>query len=466
MEGTFNPFGIAYADPSFVSPKDGVSTAGHDIQRYMNEIAYTEIVGRTSSQETVDLVISNSELFDLSTGYVGFAFGYQTREETFTSTPDQLTNAGLGSIASGGFPVVDGKTSVDSVFAELAIPVTDKIDMQLAIRHEDHGDTVGTTVDPKVAVLWQMTDEVLLRTSFGSSFQAPSAIQTGGIAGSAAVDFQVANGRVTCNDPNSTTADYIPRTAAKVTGELSPQSADNFNLGIVWQSEEKNKVSLDYWRYDYTGLIVNVQSAQSVLDNDCNDGILNDPNITRGSDGVPLFIATALQNVDSATTDGIDAKFAYGFSNDLGEFEFGLTLSHVLSFDATLSGVKYDVAGKRNAKTNSFGSMPKTSGNVNANWTKTNHNFGAIVRYKDSYLQDDSSRSNKLFGKNIDSFITLDLQYRFDSSELLGLGSWLLVGANNVTNEDPPEYGAREYFDDQVHPLRGRVLYAEVGLTF
>jgi len=60
----------------------------------------------------------------------------------------------------------------------------------------------------------------------------------------------------------------------------------------------------------------------------------------------------------------------------------------------------------------------------------------------------------------------LDLQYRFDSSELLGLGSWLLVGANNVTNEDPPEYGAREYFDDQVHPLRGRVLYAEVGLTF
>lgn len=466
MEGTFNPFGIAYADPSFLSPKDGVSTAGHDIQRYMNEIAYTEVVGLTSSQETIDLVVSNSELFELSAGYVGFAFGFQKREETFSSTPDQLTNAGLGSIASGGFPLVDGKTSVDSVFAEFAVPVTDRIDMQLALRHEDHGDTVGTTTDPKIAVLWQMTDEMLLRTSFGSSFQAPSAIQTGGIAGSAAVDFQVANGRVTCNEPNSTTADYIPRTAAKVTGGLSPQSADNFNLGIVWQPAEKSSLSLDYWRYDYSGLIVNVQSAQSVLDADCDDGILNDPNITRGSDGVPLFIATALQNADSATTDGFDAKLSYGFSGDLGEFEFGLTLSHVLSFDAILSGVKYDVAGKRNANTNSFGSMPETSGNVSANWTRNNHKLGATIRYKDSYLQDDSSRSNKLFGKNIDSFTTLDVQYRFDSSELFGLGSWLLVGANNLTDEEPPEYGAREFFDDQVHPLRGRVLYAEVGLKF
>lgn len=466
MDGSFNPFGIAYADPSFVSPKDGVSTAGHDIQRYMNEIAYTETVGRTSSQKTTDLVISNSKLFDLSSGSVGFAFGYQRRQETYTNTPDQLTNAGLGSISSAGFPTVNGKTDVESVFAEVAVPLTDKIDMQLALRHEDHGNLVGTTTDPKVALLWHMTDETTLRASYGSSFQAPSAIQTGGIAGSAAVDFQVANGRVTCNDPNSTTADYIPRTAAKVTGELSPQSADNFNLGLVWQPAEKSSISLDYWRYDYTGLIVNVQSAQSVLDNDCNDGILNDPNITRGADGVPLFIATALQNADSAKTDGIDARISYGFSTDLGEFDIGLTLSHVLSFDATLGGVNYDVAGKRNANTDSFGSMPETSGNISLGWTKQNHKLSATMRYKDSYLQDDSSRSNKLFGENIDSFTTLDLQYRYDSAEFLGLGSWLLVGANNITDEDPPKYGAREFFDDQVHPLRGRVVYAEFGLKF
>jgi iron complex outermembrane receptor protein len=362
--------------------------------------------------------------------------------------------------------VVDGKTDVDSVFAELAVPVTENLELQLALRYEDHGDKIGTTTDPKIAALWKLTDEVLVRASYGSSFQAPSAIQTGGIAGSAGVDFQVANGRVTCNDPNSTTADYNSRTAAKVAGPLSPQSADNINLGIVWQPGNKSNLSLDYWRYDYSGLIVNLQSAQSVLDNDCDDGILNDTNITRGSDGVPLFIATSLENADSAITDGIDAKFSYGLSNDLGEFDFALTLSYVLSFDAVLDGVKTEVAGKRNANTDSFGAMPKLTGNFSAKWSIDNHQAVMTLRYKDSYLQDDAARSNTLLGKNIDSFTTVDMQYRYDSSELLGTQSWITLGANNITDEAPPEYGARPFFDDEVHSIRGRVLYAEVGFTF
>ena len=423
-------------------------------------------MGLTSSQKTIDVVISNSEAFALPSGYVGAAFGYQGRKEGFTSTPDTVTNAGLGSVSTGGFPLVDGQTDVDSVFAELAIPLSETINMQLAMRYEDHGDEVGTTTDPKIAVTWDLTENLLMRGSFGSSFQAPSAIQTGGIAGSAAVDFQVANGRVVCDNPTSSPADYQPRTAAKVKGKLNPQSADNFNFGLVWQTESNNSISLDYWRYDYTGLIVNVQSPQSVLDSDCDDGILNDPNITRGADGVPLFITTALQNADSAETDGLDLKLSYALTHALGEFEFDVTLSHVLSFDAMLAGERYDVAGKRNANTDSFGSMPQTSGNFRAAWTRNDHQIGATIRYKDSYLQDDSSRSNTLFGKNIDSFTTLDVQYRYDLSSLTQLGSWLMLGANNVTDEDPPEYGAREYFDDQVHPLRGRVLYAEIGLTF
>ncbi|MFT7258264.1 MAG: iron complex outermembrane receptor protein [Glaciecola sp.] len=466
MDGSFNPFGIAYAYPDFVSPKNGVTTAGHDIQRYLDEIAFTEVTALTSSQKTIDLVISNSELFDLSAGYVGVAFGYQKRQETFTATPDKLTNAGLGHLASGGAAVVDGKTDVDSIFAELAVPVTEDLELQLALRYEDHGDKIGTTTDPKIAALWKLTDEVLVRASYGSSFQAPSAIQTGGIAGSAGVDFQVTNGRVTCNDPNSTTADYNSRTAAKVAGPLSPQSADNINLGIVWQPGNKSNLSLDYWRYDYSGLIVNLQSAQSVLDNDCDDGILNDTNITRGSDGVPLFIATSLENADSAITDGIDAKFSYGLSNDLGEFDFALTLSYVLSFDAVLDGIKTEVAGKRNANTDSFGAMPKLTGNFSAKWSVDNHQAVMTLRYKDSYLQDDAARSNKLLGQNIDSFTTVDMQYRYDSSELLGTQSWITLGANNITDEAPPEYGARPFFDDEVHPIRGRVLYAEVGFTF
>lgn len=111
---------------------------------------------------------------------------------------------------------------------------------------------------------------------------------------------------------------------------------------------------------------MNAQSAQAVLANDCDDGILNDPNIARASNDVPLFIATYLENADSAKTDGIDAKFAYGFANDLGSFDFNVTLSNVMSFKAALSRGQVDVAGRRNANTYSFCTMAELSGNVSA----------------------------------------------------------------------------------------------------
>jgi iron complex outermembrane receptor protein len=466
MNGTLNPFGIAYALPEFVSPKNGFSTAGHDIERYNSEIGYITINERTSSQQTVDFVVSNGEIFELDAGYLGIAFGYQNRKETFTFTPDRITSSGLGSVASSRSLLVDGETAVDSVFVELAIPAMENLDLQLALRYEDHGEEIGTTTDPKIAALYKLTDDLLLRASFGSSFQAPTAIQTGGITSSAGVDFLTANGQVTCSTNNAQPGDFISDTSARVIGKLSPQSADNFNLGIVWQPTDKSSVSVDYWQYDYKGLIVNAQSAQAVLDSDCNDGILNDPNITRASDGVPLFIATSLENADSAKTDGIDAKFSYGFANDIGTFDVNLTLSYVMSFEAVLSGAKVDVAGRRNANTDSFGTMPELSGNVSAKWAKENHQAIVTFRYTDSYLQDDAARSNSLLGQNINSFTTLDFQYRYDASELTGIESWLMIGANNLTDKNPPRYGARPFFDEEAHSIRGRVLYAEIGVRF
>jgi iron complex outermembrane receptor protein len=466
MNGNLNPFGIAYADPEFISPKNGESTAGHDIETYYRDIAHTETEIRTSSQETFDFIASNSEFMELGDGYVGVALGYQKRQETYSFVPDVLLNAGLGNSSSASFPSVSGKTDVDSVFVEMALSPIDDLEFQLALRYEDHGEEVGTTTDPKIAALWRYSEEMSFRGSYGSSFQAPSAIQTGGIAGSTGVDFEMKNERVTCNASDSESADFIVGTAAKVTGRLKPQSADNINLGLVWQPNSNSFMSVDYWRYDYKGLIVNTESAQTVLDNDCNDGVLNDPNIVRGSDGVPLFIATSLENSDSATTDGIDAKFNYEFTTDLGEIDLGMTISYVLSFDAVIGDTKIDAAGKRNATTNSFGAMPKLNFNMSSKWSNNNHQAIATLRYKDSYLQDDGARNNTLLGKNIDSFTTLDVQYSYDFSELFSTDGWVTAGVNNVFDEQPPEYGARPYYDNEVHPIRGRVMYLELGLKF
>lgn len=121
MDGTLNPFGIAYALPDFVSPKNGFSTASRDIERDNSEIGYITTNERTSSQQTVDVVVSNGQIFELDAGYVGVALGYQNRKETFTFAPDRIASSVLGSVACSRSLSFDGETDVDSVFVELAI---------------------------------------------------------------------------------------------------------------------------------------------------------------------------------------------------------------------------------------------------------------------------------------------------------------------------------------------------------
>ena len=57
----------------------------------------------------------------------------------------------------------DNSQDVDSIFAELALPVADNFDVHLAIRYEDYG-TVDS-VDPKVVVRYTPIDAVTLRLS-------------------------------------------------------------------------------------------------------------------------------------------------------------------------------------------------------------------------------------------------------------------------------------------------------------
>ena len=61
--------------------------------------------------------------------------------------------------------------TVYGVFGELAIPLTEDIDIQAALRFEDYGGEVGGSVDPKIAVSWRVTDELSVRGSASTTFE-------------------------------------------------------------------------------------------------------------------------------------------------------------------------------------------------------------------------------------------------------------------------------------------------------
>jgi iron complex outermembrane recepter protein len=188
--GTLNPFGSAEATPGAVSLRNPAVRAANSYQDLRAAgVIDTELESREASQTTIDVLAGNAEVFTLPGGPAGFAIGFQRREETFRFDPDPVLGNGLGSDRRPGAPdpTIVGETSVNSAFAELLLPVLETLELQAAVRYEDHGAVVGTTVDPKLAVRWDILETVALRASLGSSFQAPSPNQQGGIVGTGAV---------------------------------------------------------------------------------------------------------------------------------------------------------------------------------------------------------------------------------------------------------------------------------------
>ena len=78
-------------------------------------------------------------------------------------------------VNSSPTPDSEGERDVTSLFAELQMPLTSSIDLQAAVRFEDHSDS-GTTTVPKLALGWRIIEPVLLRASWSEGFRAPNLV--------------------------------------------------------------------------------------------------------------------------------------------------------------------------------------------------------------------------------------------------------------------------------------------------
>ena len=460
--GILNPFGSSEATPSAVSLKNPAIKAGNNYDQLKEYGALVSFIyTRKATQNTYDVLLSNGTLFELPGGSAGIALGFQRRNETFRFDPNPNTDDPTAD------PIIIGDTAVNSVFAEAVLPVSEKLEVQTAVRYEDHGSVVGETIDPKIAARFDATPWLALRGSYGTSFQAPSSNQQGGIVNSGAVNYRTVAGTATCG--GAELSSFIVAQVGQPIGSLKPQSAKNLNFGFVVQADSFD-TSLDYWRYDYTDLIVNTQNAQAVLDSSCA-GVANGsppkPSafIERAANGQPTKIILALQNANKAVTDGFD--LALNYRTDVGAAKLGarLTLTYVNTFEFTTGTVRSELAGKRNFLSGSFGSLPRLRGNLTGTFDRGAHSAFAVIRYSSAYTNDDPVVVATV--PRIKEFVTVDAQYSYSLEELLDRDIRVTLAAKNVFDKDPPDVGDnRPGFDEQVHTPRGRVVHAGVSVRF
>ena len=148
---------------------------------YISAETYTNMV---TDLTVADLVVSGP--LEIASGRtINVAYGAQFRNEGFsiarneisTQQRDPQTGAlqDVDLIFLGGGTEPSASRDSFAAFAEANIPLTDSFEMSVAARYESLES--DSSLDPKLALRWQLSDTVVVRGSMSTAFREASLIQ-------------------------------------------------------------------------------------------------------------------------------------------------------------------------------------------------------------------------------------------------------------------------------------------------
>ena len=367
----------------------------------------------------------------------GYAVGAQYRDQTLDFSYDSVTR-------QDGFAFLIGNTNYaahDEVFAaygEVWLPLSDRVEGTFALRYEDYGDGTGDTLDPKVTLLFRVTEALSVRSSFGTSFRAPSPFQTRGVQTNFTniVDHDGSRtfaGRRTLGDP-----------------DLDPETSRAINIGATWR-DARWALSADLWQYTFQD-VLRKENAQAIVNADPFDS-----RVERTSAGTISIVNVAFINADSIETTGIDLSARANLDFAGGLLSTWVEATWLLSYDVTNAGVAVDALGKLN-RANVGAPNQQFSAAGSAGWSRGSILLTATARHIGSYKDD--------AGGEIDSFTTLDANIRWSLGELLRAESEasITVGVANLFDRDPPHVDIAGSYDPRSSDPRGRRVFLSLGL--
>jgi outer membrane receptor protein involved in Fe transport len=428
----FNPFSSNFITPNSQSVIDSF-TARQEIDSNANLEVFEAFV--------------SMDVFDMEGGTAGLAFGAQYRYQDLTQDYDDLSNQDRFAFVIGNADIY-GEQEVVALFGELAMPVSDTFDVQLALRYEDYGGTTGDTVDPKIAASWRASEDFSLRASWSTSFRAPSIFQRDG--GATSLNQMV--------DPLTMAAAFA---AARASGneELVPEESTAYNIGFSFEPIDDLSLEVDYWSFDFENLIIQ-ESFQAILNANPRDT----QRVIRAGDplnGPLLQVNTTYVNASSLETSGFDVVTSYKIDSEVGVFTPSLSATIITAYDlADPQAGNIDGLGSRNF--NNIGtSSPEFRANLGLNWASGDHSANLFVRYIDGYDDDQNDLP-------IDSHTTIDAQYNIDLGAVFDTENVyvLTVGGINLSDENPPQVFTNSGFDSKVHDPRGRQMYVRLAVGF
>ncbi|MEJ7667819.1 MAG: TonB-dependent receptor [Casimicrobiaceae bacterium] len=412
---------------------------------------------------------TSNEIYKLPAGPLSIAFGGEYREEELQQINSPVSNSGDIVGGSGMIPSVFGDRDVYAFFAEANIPIVKNVEVQLAVRYDDYSD-FGETTNPKVAIRWQPSNQLLLRASYGKGFRAPGLD-----------DLFTPPGRTNTGDsyddplrcPITNSAFDCNLQLDRIFGgnrNLKPERSEQYSAGIVWEPNNIVSIGVDYF-------FIKVEDTIGVIG---DQTIFTDPRyislITRRPPDAQFptlpgridAIVDTLQNIGKIETSGIDIDVAARFpSQPWGQVTARFNATYTIKYDFTDAlGIKHEVVGDRDPVVADTGVISRWKYYLNLDYNRGPWGVTVAQNYQHHYLEPDISPGATREFRTVGTYSVWDLSGRYTGFK----NTTLTLGVRNLFDRDPPftSQGAtfqvgydRTYAD----PL-GRFYYGSVRYAF
>lgn len=358
----FNPYEIIAT---------GANSPGLFPQDLLSYITSVEVGETTFDQKSVSGYVTG-QLFDMPAGAVGAVIGVEARRESIKDTPSSgAINGNLWGFTSSG--ITEGTDTVMEIFGEIEMPLLadvagfKELVFSAAARYSDY-DTAGSDTTYKVGLNWQIIEQVRLRSSFGTSFRAPSLYENflgGQTAFTSATDpcadfgTEHTPGEPLYENCLAETGDLgfvgYTSTPRVITfgnsGRITPETSESLSIGLIFELEVIDlAIAVDYFDFDIRNEIDRFGAA-SILSQCYNlptsefrqPGTICDFITPR--DPVTDFIEEindSYFNINRKQQDGVDLTIRYGF--EAGPFDIiaDLRATKILNFTQDLFGGNVD----------------------------------------------------------------------------------------------------------------------------
>ena len=372
-------------------------------------------------------------------GPIAHYIGAEYFEQDYSQIYDGQSSANLVGGSAGASAA--GERDVTAVFYEMAIPVTEELEVNLAVRWDDYSD-FGSNTSPKISARYQLTDDIVVRASYSEAFRAPALDE---LYGATSFDAESAIDYVGCTaagiaDSNCTSKQHD--TWSSSNPNLKPETSEYLNFGVAWDAMENVGIKLDYFNLEVDD-VIQEQTLQSLINRERNGSLeQNDVfYIQRNASGKLLEAGTGFGNGAAFNIEGVDFTINTNFETPVGDFGINWVNSFILSYEEELiiDGPVQDTAG--------WELKPDYRSTFTTSWTMDAHRVAWHANYIDSTAARTETIENtdllKPVGK-LDSWLVHNITYTYDSGEY---GALTLTVAN-ATDEDPILDASGKYAED------------------